>query len=289
MGQRGVTNIWLVDGIVRYPETLSSSAVTAAEAAVDALGTLPMVATVDVHADDSRSVVRREGILNGIDSTGPVARAISAPLERAMAIRPTNPASPTIAPVTTVLLAVRLRSRGTESDVERTTASLAGAEVSEYDSMVSSLLAEGHLRCRGESRRISLTAPGADRLSTDLAASTDRAGRADIEAIHHEFLAVNAEFLVAVSAWQTGPRDNDGPAIAGMRSMVDRLTPLLASLAGLLPRFTGYMPRFDRALGRSERRVEWLDSPGLDSVHTVWFELHEHLLATLGRTRTDER
>ncbi len=289
MGQGGVTTVWLVDGIVRYPERLSSSANTAAEAAVDALGMLPMVAAVEIHADDPRSVVRREGILDQIDSTGPIARAISPPLERAMAIRPTSPAPPTIAPATMVLLAVRLRSRGTESDVERTTASLAGAEVPECGSIISSLLADGLLRCRGELRRISLTAAGTDRLRTDLAVSTDRSGRAEIEATYHDFLVVNSDFLAAVSAWQTGPHGNIGETVAGMRSMADRLTPLLASLIALLPRFHGYMPRFDRALGRSEGRTEWLDSPGLDSVHTVWFELHEHLLATLGRTRTDER
>jgi pyruvate,orthophosphate dikinase len=34
---------------------------------------------------------------------------------------------------------------------------------------------------------------------------------------------------------------------------------------------------------------EWIARPTIDSYHTVWFELHEHLLATLGRTRTDER
>ena len=33
----------------------------------------------------------------------------------------------------------------------------------------------------------------------------------------------------------------------------------------------------------------WVDAPGLDSIHTVWFELHEHLLASLGRSRVDER
>jgi hypothetical protein len=33
----------------------------------------------------------------------------------------------------------------------------------------------------------------------------------------------------------------------------------------------------------------WVDAPGLDSIHTVWFELHEHLLASLGRARVDER
>ena len=34
--------------------------------------------------------------------------------------------------------------------------------------------------------------------------------------------------------------------------------------------------------------AEWITSPTRDSIHTIWFELHEHLLATLGRDRTTE-
>ena len=33
---------------------------------------------------------------------------------------------------------------------------------------------------------------------------------------------------------------------------------------------------------------EWFDKPLIDSYHTVWFELHEDLLATLGLERSTE-
>ena len=34
--------------------------------------------------------------------------------------------------------------------------------------------------------------------------------------------------------------------------------------------------------------VEWFTKPVIDSYHTVWFELHEDLLATLGIERASE-
>jgi len=34
---------------------------------------------------------------------------------------------------------------------------------------------------------------------------------------------------------------------------------------------------------------EWFTKPTVDSYHTVWFELHENLLATLGIERGAER
>ena len=45
----------------------------------------------------------------------------------------------------------------------------------------------------------------------------------------------------------------------------------------------------DRILAAAVDDPAWVDAPGLDSIHTVWFELHEHLLASLGRARVDER
>ncbi len=33
---------------------------------------------------------------------------------------------------------------------------------------------------------------------------------------------------------------------------------------------------------------QWFTSPAVESYHTVWFELHEDLLQTLGINRSDE-
>jgi len=57
-------------------------------------------------------------------------------------------------------------------------------------------------------------------------------------------------------------------------------------LVTVLQRFGGYGDRFATALAqvaRGQRR--YVDEPGLDSAHTVWFQLHEDLLATLNLSR----
>jgi len=186
-------------------------------------------------------------------------------------------------------LTVRLRSRGTESDIASTAAALASAPIPGIATIIASLANGGLVRSRGEAERISLTIAGTARLDGLMAESADGAGRGDIEAIYREFLVLNRAFLSVVSVWQTGARTTGEVAGQALRSLVDQAAPILVALSRMQPRFMGYMPRFDRALGRAEHRSRWLDSPVLDSVHTVWFELHEHLLATLGRSRTDEQ
>jgi len=39
------------------------------------------------------------------------------------------------------------------------------------------------------------------------------------------------------------------------------------------------------AAGRLTLPRRWVDAIGIDSCHTVWFQLHEDLLATLGIPR----
>ncbi len=68
-----------------------------------------------------------------------------------------------------------------------------------------------------------------------------------------------------------------------------KVQPVCGDLGDVLTRFAGYGPRFSEALGRvraGER--DWFAKPMIDSYHTVWFELHEDLLATLGIERSKE-
>ena len=91
-------------------------------------------------------------------------------------------------------------------------------------------------------------------------------------------------FLAACVGWQDDP--------AGLDEFIDLiglLGPVLDALAEVRTRFASYSPRLAAALGEATTDPRWIDSPTRDSVHTVWFELHEHLLATLGKTRVDER
>jgi len=293
MTRSGLVTLWLLDGVVRHRQSsdsdLSDQVDEAAQAAVDNLGAVPMIAVVEVNLDGFGAVVRSINRPDDLGDTGPVAEAVAPALKRALAIRPDRSRPLTIEATAVVLLAVRLRSRGTESDIASTAAALASAPIPGIATIIASLANDGLVRSRGEAKRISLTVAGTARLDALMAESADGAGRGDIEVIYREFLVLNRAFLSVVSAWQTGAQSTGDAAGAALRSLVDQAAPILVSLSRTLPRFRGYLPRFDRALGRAEGRTDWLDSPVLDSVHTVWFELHEHLLATLGRSRTDEQ
>ncbi len=145
-----------------------------------------------------------------------------------------------------------------------------------------------------------LTDAGRARNEAMLAAELDRVGaRAAFEAAHQEFVPLNARLLDAVTRWQLRPEPGDALAVndhtdhrwddrvlADLASVVRRVGPLCAPLAAALVRFEGYPERLSAAMRRveaGERR--WVDQITIDSLHTVWFELHEDLLATLNVSR----
>ena len=112
----------------------------------------------------------------------------------------------------------------------------------------------------------------------------------------------NTELLAICTAWQLRDMggqpivnthddpDYDRACVARLGELDDKVEPLVHDLADLLARFGDYRHRLRAARGRVEAGdTDWFTSPGVDSYHTVWFELHEHLLATLGLERTDER
>lgn len=133
-----------------------------------------------------------------------------------------------------------------------------------------------------------------------LAEELEASGARDVvQAAHDDFATLDRRFLAAVTAWQIRPAPDDPLAlndhsdwrwdervVTRLTSVHRRLAPLCAGLAGELERFEGYAERYRRALRRSlEGEQRWVDGTGIDSCHTVWFELHEDLLATLGRER----
>ena len=69
----------------------------------------------------------------------------------------------------------------------------------------------------------------------------------------------------------------------------EAVVPIADDLAAALPRFGRYGPRLTNAVDRVRAgEVDWFTKPVLDSYHSVWFELHEDLLATLGIERGEE-
>jgi hypothetical protein len=74
-----------------------------------------------------------------------------------------------------------------------------------------------------------------------------------------------------------------------MAEIDSAIQPVCAALAAVLERFDGYGERFATALDRVRGGdLDWFTKPMIDSYHTVWFELHENLLATLGIQRAKE-
>lgn len=135
-----------------------------------------------------------------------------------------------------------------------------------------------------------------------LAEELDEHGlRPHVEAAYEEFLAFNRQMLTICTMWQL--RTVDGVTVANDhtddfhdRSVLDALDaldhhvrPVLSALCDGLQRFTGHETRLRYALDRVLRgEHDWLTRPMLPSYHSCWFELHEDLLATLGRERTTE-
>jgi hypothetical protein len=162
--------------------------------------------------------------------------------------------------------------------------------------------ASGFVRRAGfaDVRGWSLTDAGRDEDQRRLAAELDAAGARDVvAAAHAAFVGLNGRFLDAITRWQIRPtswdpmmrndhRDWrwDDRVLRDLAGLARRVRPVEEQLCAALPRFSGYADRLVAALGRvDEGQHRWVDEPGLDSCHLVWFELHEDLLATLGLER----
>jgi hypothetical protein len=149
-------------------------------------------------------------------------------------------------------------------------------------------------------RRLVTDCVGAGRERTSLAAELDQTGaRSKVLAAHEVFVALNARFLVAITNWQIRPRGGDQLAandhtdwcwdervLDELHGLQGRLQPVCDGLVAGLARFAGYTERYSAALARVDRGERaWVAQPKIDSCHTVWMELHEDLLATLGLER----
>jgi hypothetical protein len=151
-----------------------------------------------------------------------------------------------------------------------------------------------------------LTSDGRAHGEALLAGELDGAGcRVEVEGAYSRFLEGNQGFLGLCTDWQLRPDpadpaggsivndhadpDYDAAVIGRMAEIDSAIQPVCAALAAVLERFDGYGERFATALDRVRGGdLDWFTKPMIDSYHTVWFELHENLLATLGIQRAKE-
>ena len=95
----------------------------------------------------------------------------------------------------------------------------------------------------------------------------------------------------ACTRWQLSemglarPPADLGQALADLTRAADGLAGIETRLTAGLARFGGYHERFMAAVERARQETAWISGTDRDSAHRVWFELHEDLLATLGRPR----
>lgn len=136
----------------------------------------------------------------------------------------------------------------------------------------------------------SLTDAGKARGESLLATELDERGaRPVVEQVYERFLPLNDEVARACSQYQLTVLGLGGTtaasAIGRLRHPARQVTELEDRLVVHLPRFHGYARRFATAVARAETDPDWITAMDRDSCHRTWFELHEDLIATLGRQR----
>ncbi len=164
--------------------------------------------------------------------------------------------------------------------------------------------AETDLTMFREGRRTGWTLKPAGRIENErlLAAELDAAGvRSQVMLAYRGFLAMNSTMLAVCTRWQVkhpetqllndhSDANYDQAVIVELTEIDVKVQPICADLAAGLQRFGMYGPRFTSAIQKLQSGdLDWFTKPIIESYHTVWFELHEDLLASLGIDRKTEQ
>lgn len=103
---------------------------------------------------------------------------------------------------------------------------------------------------------------------------------------YERFEGYNSRFLRLMSAWQTESDEAQERTYSRLERVVERHVGALKVAARWVPRYGHYAARFERSLEHVDSgRSDYVSSPMVDSLHNIWFEFHEDLLAVLGRPR----
>jgi hypothetical protein len=197
-----------------------------------------------------------------------------------------------------VLHWLRLKGQASAAAVA-TSAEIATVEV---ESWLGRLAADGLVVHRDVPEGWSLTPAGRAEHARLVGREIDAVGvRPAIEAAYERFRALNGAVLDACSRWQVREvagvavrndhrdPDYDAGVVGGLAALHSRAEPVCDDLADLLERYRPYGDQLSRAVAKVEAGDrDWFTKPRLASYHTVWFELHEDLLTTLGLDRTAE-
>ncbi|PPJ14428.1 hypothetical protein C5E51_02820 [Nocardia nova] len=111
---------------------------------------------------------------------------------------------------------------------------------------------------------------------------------------------INKQILSLMTAWQTvsvdgaeQPNDHsdaeyDAKIIDRLARLHERAATLLTPFADADPLIKRFLIRLDAALQRVDQgEHDYVSSVRIDSYHTVWYQMHEHLLRTMGQERDE--
>lgn len=127
-----------------------------------------------------------------------------------------------------------------------------------------------------------------------------RGDAAVVEAMDAFESGVNPQMLALTTDWQTKevggervPNDHadaeyDARIVDRLGRVHERTEKVLRPLAVADPLVDRFLDRVGAALTRAEGgATEYVSGMRVDSVHTVWFQMHEHLLRLTGRERSE--
>jgi hypothetical protein len=190
----------------------------------------------------------------------------------------------------TVLQAVRLKGRTSEADLAATL----DEDPADVAATVAQLAAVG-LLVTGKALRIS--PEGRARLNALLAEERSGVDPNVLATSYGDFRAINNEFKALISDWQIkdgqpnshDDAEYDAAILNRLDNVHQQVLPVIATVTTQLARLGAYAAKLDSALGKVKAGdTTWLARPIIDSYHTVWFELHEELIAASGLTREEE-
>lgn len=111
---------------------------------------------------------------------------------------------------------------------------------------------------------------------------------------------VNKQVLALTTDWQTievdgervpndhGDPDYDAKIINKLGRVHEKTDKVLRPLADSDPLVDRFLDRIGAALTRAEGgETDYVSGVRVDSVHTVWFQMHEHILRLTGRERPE--
>ena len=160
------------------------------------------------------------------------------------------------------------------------------------------LVGTGHASSRGE--HLILSPAGRATAETEFRFDPDDPDghHGTTRSAYEQFLPRNVELIRVCNDWQVRPggvpNDHhdagyDWGLIDRLTTIDDRIGPVIRRLGTSVAHFNGYRARLRTARTKVEDGDrDWFTSPRIDSYHTVWMELHEHLLVALGLERSAE-